>query len=315
MSDITPPLLTWTRRHLLGIEPLSVDEINLVLDTAVQMREIMERPIKKVPTLRGRTVVNLFMEASTRTRASFEMAERILSADSLSIQAAGSSVSKGESLLDTVRNLEAMTPDVIVIRHSSAGAPHFLARLGKSRIVNAGDGAHEHPTQALLDAFTLRQAKGELRGLKVAIVGDVLHSRVARSNLHLLTKMGAEVTLCAPPTLLPQEFSPLATLTWRLDEALEGADVVMMLRLQQERMATAFISTAREYHAQYGLTLDRLKRAKNDVVVLHPGPLNRGVEISSEVADSKSSLILDQVTNGVAVRMAVLYLLLGGGRE
>ncbi len=315
MTEIAAPQLMWTRRHLLGIEPLSVDEINLILDTAVQMREIMDRPIKKVPTLRGRTVVNLFMEASTRTRASFEMAERILSADSLSIQALGSSVSKGESLLDTVRNLEAMTPDVIVIRHSSAGAPNFLARLGTSRIVNAGDGAHEHPTQALLDAYTLREAKGRIQGLKVAIVGDVLHSRVARSNLHLLTKLGAEVTLCAPPTLLPQEFSSLATLTWRLDEALEGADVVMMLRLQQERMATAFIATPREYQAQYGLTLARLKRAKKDAVVLHPGPMNRGVEISSEVADSKSSLILDQVTNGVAVRMAVLYLLLGGGRE
>jgi aspartate carbamoyltransferase catalytic subunit len=315
MNDNAAPPRTWTRRHLLGIEPLSVEDITLILDTAVQMREIMNRPIKKVPTLRGRTVVNLFMEASTRTRASFEMAERILSADSLSIQALGSSVSKGESLLDTVRNLEAMTPDVIVVRHSSAGAANFLARSCSSRIVNAGDGAHEHPTQALLDAFTVRQAKGRLEGLKVAIVGDVLHSRVARSNLHLLTKMGAEVTLCAPPALLPQAFSALATLSWRLDEAIEGADVVMMLRLQQERMTSAFISTTREYHAQYGLTLSRLKNAKKDVVVLHPGPINRGVEIASDVADSRSSLILDQVTNGVAVRMAVLYLLLGGGRE
>lgn len=305
----------WTRNHLLGIEPLAAAEISLILDTAVQMREIMDRPIKKVPTLRGRTVVNLFMEASTRTRASFEMAERILSADSLSIQAAGSSVAKGESLLDTVKNLEAMTPDVIVVRHSSAGAANFLARTCHSRIVNAGDGAHEHPTQALLDALTIRHSKGRIEGLKVAIVGDVLHSRVARSNIHLLTKMGAEVTLCAPPTLLPQSFSPQVTLNWRFDEAIEGADVVMMLRLQQERMTSAFISTLREYHAQYGLTLARLKRAKKDAIVLHPGPMNRGVEIASEVADSKSSLILDQVTNGVAVRMAVLYLLLGGGRE
>lgn len=305
----------WTRNHLLGIEPLTAAEISLILDTAVQMREIMDRPIKKVPTLRGRTVVNLFMEASTRTRASFEMAERILSADSLSIQAAGSSVAKGESLLDTVKNLEAMTPDVIVVRHSSAGAANFLARTCHSRIVNAGDGAHEHPTQALLDALTIRHSKGRIEGLKVAIVGDVLHSRVARSNIHLLTKMGAEVTLCAPPTLLPQSFSPQVTLNWRFDEAIEGADVVMMLRLQQERMTSAFISTLREYHAQYGLTLARLKRAKKDAIVLHPGPMNRGVEIASEVADSKSSLILDQVTNGVAVRMAVLYLLLGGGRE
>jgi aspartate carbamoyltransferase catalytic subunit len=305
----------WTREHLLGIEPLSADEITLILDTAVQMREIMDRPIKKVPTLRGRTVVNLFMEASTRTRASFEMAERILSADSLSIQAAGSSVAKGESLLDTVKNLEAMTPDVIVVRHSSAGAANFLARTCHSRIVNAGDGAHEHPTQALLDALTVRQAKGRLAGLRVAIVGDVLHSRVARSNVHLLTKMGAQVTLCGPPTLLPQSFSGSVALSWRFDEAIEGADVVMMLRLQQERMTSAFISTLREYHAEYGLTMARLKHAKKDVIVLHPGPLNRGVEIASEVADSKSSRILDQVTNGVAVRMAVLYLLLGGGRE
>ena len=302
-------------KHLLGIEPLSKDDITLILDTAVQMREIMNRPIKKVPTLRGRTVVNLFMEASTRTRASFEMAERILSADSLSIQAAGSSVTKGESLLDTVRNLEAMTPDVIIVRHSSAGAANLLARHGRSQIVNAGDGAHEHPTQALLDAFTIRQAKGRIEGLKVAIVGDVLHSRVARSNLHLLTKLGAEVTLCAPPTLLPGSLASMATLNWKLDEAIEGKDVVMMLRIQQERMSSAFISTAREYHAQYGLTLARLKRAKPDAVVLHPGPMNRGVEIASDVADSKASLILDQVTNGVAVRMAVLYLLLGGGRE
>jgi aspartate carbamoyltransferase catalytic subunit len=305
----------FSRKHLLGIEPLSAPEITTILDTAVQMREIMDRPIKKVPTLRGRTVVNLFMEASTRTRASFEMAERILSADSLTVQAAGSSVSKGESLLDTVKNLEAMTPDAIVVRHASAGAANFLARSCNSRIINAGDGAHEHPTQALLDAFTLRHAKGRIEGLKVAIVGDVLHSRVARSNVHLLTKMGAEVTLCAPPSLLPQAFSNLATLSWRMDEALEGADVVMMLRLQQERMTSAFISTAREYHAQYGLTLARLRKAKSDVVVLHPGPMNRGVEIASDVADSKASLILDQVTNGVAVRMAVLYLLLGGGRE
>ncbi len=309
------PAPAWDRKHLLGIEPLSADDITLILDTAVQMREIMGRPIKKVPTLRGRTVVNLFMEASTRTRASFEMAERILSADSLSIQAAGSSVSKGESLLDTVRNLEAMTPDVIVIRHSSAGAANFLARTCHSRIVNAGDGAHEHPTQALLDAFTLRQAKGRIEGLKVTIVGDILHSRVARSNLHLLSKMGASVTLCAPPTLLPQDFAARANLSWNFDEAIEGAEVVMMLRLQQERMTSAFISTSREYHAQYGLTLARLGKAAPDVVVLHPGPMNRGVEIASEVADSKSSLILDQVTNGVAVRMAVLYLLLGGDRE
>jgi aspartate carbamoyltransferase catalytic subunit len=284
-----------------------------VLDTAQGLREVLDRPIKKVPALRGRTVVNLFYEASTRTRASFEVAQKVLSADSLSIAASTSSVQKGETLLDTARNLEAMNPDMIVIRHASSGAPHFLARHCRSAIVNAGDGAHEHPTQALLDALTLRQRKGRLKGLRVAIVGDVLHSRVARSNAWLLGKMGASVVLCAPPTLMPPGLTRLATVTHRIDEALEGADAVMMLRLQLERMTGGYFPTTREYHRWFGLTEERMRRAKKDVLILHPGPMNRGVEIASEVADGPYSVILDQVTNGVAVRMAVLYLLLGGG--
>jgi aspartate carbamoyltransferase catalytic subunit len=274
---------------------------------------VLDRPIKKVPALRGKTVVNLFYEASTRTRASFEIAQKVLSADSLSIAASTSSVQKGETLLDTARNLEAMNPDMIVIRHASSGAPHFLARHCRSVIVNAGDGAHEHPTQALLDALTLRQRKGRLKGLRVAIVGDVLHSRVARSNAWLLGKMGASVVLCAPPTLMPPGIETLARVTHRIEEALEGADAVMMLRLQLERMSGGYFPTTREYHVRFGLTEERVRRAKKDVLILHPGPMNRGVEIASEVADGPYSVILDQVTNGVAVRMAVLYLLLGGG--
>jgi aspartate carbamoyltransferase catalytic subunit len=302
----------WRQKHLLGIEPLEPSEIEAVLDTAQGLREVLDRPIKKVPALRGRTVVNLFYEASTRTRASFEVAQKVLSADSLSISASTSSVQKGETLLDTARNLEAMNPDMIVIRHASSGAPHFLARHCRSAIVNAGDGAHEHPTQALLDALTLRQRKGRLAGLRVAIVGDVLHSRVARSNAWLLRKMGASVVLCAPPTLMPPGLERLAAVTHRIDEAIEGADAVMMLRLQLERMSGGYFPTTREYHLRFGLTEERVRRAKKDVLILHPGPMNRGVEIASEVADGPYSVILDQVTNGVAVRMAVLYLLLGG---
>jgi aspartate carbamoyltransferase catalytic subunit len=305
----------YPHRHLLGIEPLSPADIQAVLDTAQGLREVLDRPIKKVPALRGKTVVNLFYEASTRTRASFEIAEKVLSADSLSIATATSSVQKGETLLDTARNLEAMNPDLIVIRHASAGAPHLLARHCRSAIVNAGDGAHEHPTQALLDALTLRQKKGRLKGLRVAIVGDLLHSRVARSNIWLLSKMGAQVVLCAPPTLVPAGIDHLAPVTHHIDEAVEGADAIMMLRLQRERMSGGFFPSLREYHQRYGLTEARVRRAKKDVVILHPGPMNRGVEIASEVADGPYSVILDQVTNGVAVRMAVLYLLLGGGAE
>ncbi len=302
--------------HLLGIEPLAPDEITLILDTAEGFSDIATREIKKVPTLRGKTVVNFFVEPSTRTRSSFELAEKRLSADSLNFSTSTSSLVKGETLLDTLRNLEAMSPDFIVIRHSEAGAPHFLARHGRASIVNAGDGAHEHPTQALLDAFTIRQRKGRLAGLTVAIVGDILHSRVARSNVHLLKKLGADVVVCGPPTLLPRGVAGLgARVTHRMDEAIEGADVVMMLRIQRERMKGGFFPTLREYATFYGLDAGRLKKAAKDAIVMHPGPINRGVEIMGDVADGEASVILDQVKNGVAVRMAVLYLLAGGDRE
>ena len=307
--------MSFPHRHLLGIEPLEPAEILTILDTADALREILDRPIKKVPALRGKTVVNLFYEPSTRTRSSFEIAERVLSADSLSIATAASSVTKGETLLDTARNLEAMNPDMVIMRHASSGAPHMLARHCRFSVVNAGDGAHEHPTQALLDAFTIRERKGRIGGLKVAIFGDLLHSRVLRSNLWLLTKLGASVVLAGPPTLIPPGFERMAEVTHRIDEAVEGADVVMMLRIQLERMSGGFFPTTREYHRVFGLTEERVRRAKKDVLVMHPGPMNRGVEIASEVADGPYSVILDQVTNGVAVRMAVLYLLLGGSAE
>jgi aspartate carbamoyltransferase catalytic subunit len=302
--------------HLLGIEPLDAAEITLILDTAEGFSDLATREIKKVPTLRGKTVVNFFVEPSTRTRSSFELAEKRLSADSLNFSTSTSSLVKGETLLDTLRNLEAMSPDFIVIRHSEAGAPHFLAKHGHTSIVNAGDGAHEHPTQALLDAFTIRRRKARIQGLKVAIVGDILHSRVARSNVHLLTKLGATVVLCGPPTLLPRGLERLgARVTHRMDEAIEGADVVMMLRIQRERMTGGFFPTLREYAAFYGLDAQRLKRAASDAIVMHPGPINRGVEITGDVADGEASVILEQVRSGVAVRMAVLYLLAGGDRE
>jgi aspartate carbamoyltransferase catalytic subunit len=303
-------------RHLLGIADLDPDEIALILDTAEAMTEIAARPIKKVPTLRGRTVVNLFFEPSTRTRTSFEVAEKRLSADTLSIAVAQSSVTKGETLLDTVRNLEAMAPDMIVMRHASSGAPHLLARLCRSAIINAGDGMHEHPTQALLDAFTIREHKKRLAGLKVAIVGDLLHSRVLRSNVQLLNKMGAEVWACAPTTLMPPELTRFGVRpTTSIDQAVADADVVMMLRIQHERMHGHFIPSTREYFSLFGLTPARVERAKPDVIIMHPGPMNRGVEIDSDVADGPYSVILEQVTNGVAVRMAVLYLLAGQETE
>jgi aspartate carbamoyltransferase catalytic subunit len=307
--------VSFPHRHLLGIEPLEPSDIQTILDTADGLKEIIDRPIKKVPALRGRTVINLFYESSTRTRSSFEVAERVLSADSLSIAAATSSVSKGETLLDTAKNLEAMNPDMVIMRHASSGAPHFLARHCRFAVVNAGDGAHEHPTQALLDALTLRQHKGRLKGLKVAIIGDITHSRVARSNLWLLSKMGAQVVLCGPPTVIPPGIEGFAPVTYRIEEAIEGADAIMMLRIQLERMSGGFFPTLREYYRRFGLTEERARRAKKDVLIMHPGPLNRGVEIASEVADGPYSVILNQVTNGVAVRMAVLYLLLGGSPE
>ncbi len=300
------------KKDLLGIADLSSDEIYRVLDTAEAMREIGERPIKKVPTLRGKTVVNLFYEPSTRTRTSFEIAEKRLSADTLNVAVAASSVLKGETLADTAMNIEAMAPDMIVLRHASSGACHLLARICRSKIINAGDGMHEHPTQALLDAFTIRQHKRHLDGLKVAIVGDLLHSRVLRSNVLLLTKLGAEVWVSGPPTLVPPGIERLGVrVTTSIDEAVADADVIMMLRIQQERMQGAFFPSLREYYNVFGLTPERVRRARSDVIIMHPGPMNRGVEIASEVADGAYSVILEQVANGVAVRMAVLYLLAG----
>jgi aspartate carbamoyltransferase catalytic subunit len=303
------------KKDLLSIADLSRDEIYLVLDTADAMREIAERPIKKVPTLRGKTVVNLFYEPSTRTRTSFEIAEKRLSADTLHIAVAASSVLKGETLADTALNIEAMAPHMIVLRHPSSGAGDLLSRLCKSRIINAGDGMHEHPTQALLDAFTIRQHKGRIERLKVAIIGDLLHSRVLRSNILLLTMLGADVWACGPRTLVPLGLEQAGvTVTTSVDEAVADADVVMMLRIQQERMQGAFIPSLREYFNTFGLTAARVARAKPDAIVMHPGPMNRGVEIASDVADGPRSVILEQVANGVAVRMAVLYLL-GGGAD
>jgi aspartate carbamoyltransferase catalytic subunit len=309
---------TFARKHLLGIRELSAAEITHLLDTAEGFRDISRREIKKVPTLRGRTVINLFFEPSTRTRTSFEIAAKRLSADSINISASTSSVTKGETLLDTARNLEAMSPDCIVIRHSSAGAAHQLARICRNAIVNAGDGSHEHPTQALLDALTIREYKGRIAGLEVAIIGDILHSRVARSNVHLLTKLGARVRLSGPGTLVPPDFSELVEeglrIERRIETAVEGADVVMVLRIQRERQTDAFFPSMREYAVHYGLRLDHLERAAKDAIVMHPGPMNRGIEVASDVADGSHSLILDQVANGLAVRMAVLYLLAGGAR-
>jgi aspartate carbamoyltransferase catalytic subunit len=301
------------KKDLLGIDDLSRDEIYRVLETAEAMREIGERPIKKVPTLRGKTVVNLFYEPSTRTRTSFEIAEKRLSADTLNIAVASSSVQKGETLADTAMNIEAMSPDMIVLRHSSSGACHLLSRICKSRIINAGDGMHEHPTQALLDAFTIKQHKPTIEGLKVTIVGDLSHSRVLRSNVLLLTKLGAKVWVCGPPTLVPKGIDRTGvTVSTSVDEAVQDADVIMMLRIQQERMQGAFFPSLREYFHLFGMTVERVRRAKPDVMIMHPGPMNRGVEIASEVADGPYSVILEQVANGVAVRMAVLYLLAGG---
>jgi aspartate carbamoyltransferase catalytic subunit len=301
-----------SQKDLLGIAPLSIEEIQLILDTAEALKQVADRPVKKVPTLRGKTVINLFFEPSTRTRSSFELAEKRLSADILNFSASTSSVSKGETLLDTARNLEAMAPDIIVVRHASAGAPYLLSRECRSSIVNAGDGMHEHPTQALLDALTIRQVKGRLDGIKIAIVGDIAHSRVARSDTILFHKMGAEVWVCGPPTLIPWDYEKLgAKITGQLEEAIQAADVIMMLRVQHERQNEAFVPSLREYYNFYGLTRERMRLAKKDTIVMHPGPMNRGVEIDSDVADGASSVILDQVANGVATRMAVLYLLSG----
>ena len=311
--ESTPALTTLRHKHLLSTSDLSPEEVTLVLDTADAMKEVGARPIKKVPALRGKTVMNLFFEPSTRTRTSFEIAEKRLSADTLNIAIATSSVVKGETLADTALTLEAMSPDMIVIRHASSGAPYLLSRICRSAIINAGDGMHEHPTQALLDAYTIRERKKRLSGLKVAIIGDLLHSRVLRSNVHLLKTMNADVWVCGPPTLVPADIRRLGvTVTHVIDEAVRDADVVMLLRIQLERMEGAFFPSLREYFAVFGMTEARLRLAKPDVMIMHPGPMNRGVEIASEVADGPYSVILDQVANGVAVRMAVLYLLSGG---
>ncbi len=299
-------------KDLLGIEALTPEEITLILDTAEGFKEVSERPVKKVPALRGQLVINLFMEPSTRTRVSFEIAEKRLSADTLNFAASGSAVEKGETLIDTAQNLMAMAPDMIVIRHKHPGAPKMLAERLPASIINAGDGAHEHPTQALLDAFTIRERLGRLEGVNVSVVGDIAHSRVVRSNIHLLTKMGARVTLAAPPSLMPAEIERMGVgVVSSLDAAIEGADVIMMLRIQLERQGKLSFPSLREYYNTFGLTPDRLRRAKEGVIVMHPGPMNRGVEIASDVADGPWSVILEQVTNGVAVRMAVLYLLGG----
>jgi aspartate carbamoyltransferase catalytic subunit len=302
-------------KHFLRIQGLHREEILFLLDTAESFQEISKRDIKKVPTLRGKTIVHLFFEPSTRTRTSFEIAAKRLSADTLNISSSSSSVTKGETLVDTARNLVAMAPDAIVIRHSASGAADLIASEVDCSVINGGDGAHEHPSQALLDLLTMRQRKGGIEGLEVAIVGDILHSRVARSNLHALRALGARVRLAGPPTLLPLEFAEFgATLHFDLREAVRGADVVMMLRVQQERQASHFFPSLDEYAKHFCLTEEILREADPEVVVMHPGPINRGVEIASSVADGPYSVILDQVTNGIAVRMALLYVLIGGGR-
>jgi aspartate carbamoyltransferase catalytic subunit len=305
--------MTWNRKHLLDIESLTAEEITIVLDTAKAFKAVGERAIKKVPALRGKTVVNLFVEPSTRTRTSFELAAIRLSADVINFNTEASSLKKGETLKDTARNLEALNADVFIIRHSAAGAPHFLARFLRGSVVNAGDGAHEHPTQALLDAFTIREWKQRIAGLNVTILGDILYSRVARSNIWALTKLGAHVTLCGPSTLVPRAFERMGCrVTFNVEEAIAKADVLNLLRIQHERQRKTMFPSIGEYAALFGLNKTRLARTKPDVLIMHPGPINRGVEIDSEIADSNRSVILEQVTNGLAVRMAALFLVTGG---
>jgi aspartate carbamoyltransferase catalytic subunit len=305
--------MSWTKKHLLDVESLSGDEILTVLDTARAFKAVGERAIKKVPALRGKTVVNLFVEPSTRTRISFELAEQRLSADIINFSAEASSFKKGETLKDTALNLQALNTDFIVIRHSASGAAHFLARVLGARVINAGDGAHEHPTQALLDAFTIRERKGKIAGLNVTILGDILYSRVARSNIWALTKLGASVTLCGPSTLVPKTFEKMGCrVTYNVDEALREADIIHLLRIQHERQRKTMFPGIGEYTQLFGLNKERLAKTKPEALIMHPGPINRGVEIDSEIADCARSLILEQVTNGLAVRMAVLFLLNGG---
>ena len=298
-------------KHLLGIKDLNKDDISLILQTAEQFKEVLQRPIKKVPSLRDVTIVNLFFENSTRTRISFELAEKRLSADTINFTSSGSSVSKGETLLDTVNNILSMKVDMVVMRHGASGAPHFLAKHIPAAIINAGDGINEHPTQALLDAFSIREKTGSLEGKKIAVIGDIMHSRVAQSNIYLLNKMGAEVTVCGPPTLIPKYISEAlgVRVNYNLKKTLEWCDVANVLRIQLERQNQVLFSSLREYNLVYGIKRQMLDELKKDIVIMHPGPINRGVEIDSDVADSGQSIILQQVENGVAVRMAVLYLL------
>jgi aspartate carbamoyltransferase catalytic subunit len=305
--------MSWTKKHLLEIESLTAEEILTVLDTARAFKAVGKRAIKKVPALRGKTVVNLFVEPSTRTRISFELAEQRLSADIINFSAEASSFKKGETLKDTALNLQALNADFIVIRHSASGAPHFLSRVLDAHVINAGDGAHEHPTQALLDAFTIRERKGKFEGLNVTILGDILYSRVARSNIWALTKLGAHVTLCGPATLVPKVFEQMGCrVTYDMEDAIREADIIHLLRIQHERQRKTMFPSIAEYTQLYGLNKERLARTKPDALIMHPGPINRGVEIDSQIADCDRSLILEQVTNGLAVRMAVLFLLNGG---
>ena len=309
-------MTSWTKKDLLELEELTKEEIELILDTAVSFKEISERPIRKVPTLRGRTIVTFFFEPSTRTRTSFELAAKRLSADTVNITASTSSLIKGETLKDTAKNIEAMRIDALIMRHSSSGAPHILARILKPSVINAGDGSHEHPTQGLLDIFTIREKKQKIEGLNISIIGDIMHSRVARSNIWGLTKLGANVTVCGPSTLIPPGIERLGVrVTNNVYEAIEGADVLNILRIQLERQNAKFFPSIREYRQEFGLDLDKLNNAKDGLLIMHPGPINRGVEITPEVADGRYSVILEQVTNGIAVRMAVLFLLLGASHE
>ncbi len=308
--------MSWHRKHLLDIESLTPEEITTVLDTAREFKAVGERDIKKVPALQGKTIVNFFVEPSTRTRVSFELSAKRLSADIINFAADASSFKKGESLKDTARTLEALNADIIVIRHKAAGAAHFLARFLNAHVVNAGDGAHEHPTQALLDIFTIREKKGAIEGLNVTILGDILYSRVARSNIWALRKLGANVTLCGPSTLVPRVFEQMGCrVTYDLDEALASADIINLLRIQHERQRKTMFPSIGEYASLFGLTLARLAKTKPDALIMHPGPMNRGVEIESEIADGDRAVILEQVTNGIAVRMAALYLVNGGKAE
>lgn len=308
--------MIWQRKDLLGLQELTIDEIDLILQTAAPMKDIILRPIKKVPILRGKSIVTMFYEPSTRTRTSFELAGKYLSADTVNLSMSASSVLKGETLKDTALTIEAMGADILVMRHEATGAPHFMSKLVRSRVVNGGDGMHEHPTQGLLDIFTIQQKKGTIKGLTVAILGDIYHSRVARSNIWGLTKLGAKVRVVGPSTLLPQEFKELGVeIFHRVEDALEGVDVINVLRIQKERQVRGLLPSLREYARIYCLTSERLQLAKPDALVLHPGPMNRGIEIGSQVADGLQAVINEQVTNGVAVRMAVLYLLMGGSTD